>query len=100
MYLLWTRLTYILFIRNEMTILGHQELGTRERNILCLLLFSMKSIAEQRSDMTCVVLHLFLPRMGLFWQFVCSRTSLVGMAHLVLGSEGRSRLPAALARVL
>ena len=42
-----------------MTILGHQELGTRERNILCLLLFSMKSIAEQRSDMTCVVLHLF-----------------------------------------
>ena len=64
MYLLWTRLTYILFIRNEMTILGHQELGTRERNILCLLLFSMKSIAEQRSDMTCVVLHLFYPEWG------------------------------------
>ena len=59
----------------------------------------MKSIAEQRSDMTCVSLHLFT-RMGLFWQFLYSRTSLAGMAHLVLGSEDRSHLPAALARVL
>lgn len=82
-----------------MTILGHQELETRERNILCLLLFSMKSIAEQRSDMTCVVLHLFTQN-GVFWQFLHSGTSLAGVAHLVLGSEDRSHLPAALARVL
>ena len=53
----------------------------------------MESIAEQHSDMICVVLQLFTPN-GV------ALGPLTGMAYMVLGSEDRSHFSAALGQVL